>query len=138
MATGEIALAGTVHVETIEGAWVQTSLLNAEIESVTLTRPAPHWVEAMNAAGVPCGPVNTIDQVFADPQVVHSKMARPVTHPRLGELNLVAQPFDVSGHERTLRAAAPDLHQPADDILRGHGFTPAEITAFRETADAQG
>ncbi len=105
--------------------------LNAEIEAVTSTRPTAHWVETLNAAGVPCGPVNAIGQVFADPQVEHLQMARPVTHPRLGELNLVGQPIAMAGVDGALRSAAPEVGEQADDVLADYGFTPAEITALR-------
>ncbi len=105
--------------------------LNALIEAVTVTMPTAHWVEALNAAGVPCGPVNTIDEVFADPQVEHLQMARPVTHPRLGELNLVGQPIAMAGVDGSLRSAAPEVGGQAEAVLADYGFTPAEIEELR-------
>jgi len=59
--------------------------LNAAIEAVTRTRGSAHWVQAMSAAEVPCGPIHAMDQVFADPQVQHLQMAPRVHHPELGD-----------------------------------------------------
>ncbi len=60
--------------------------LNERIGEITKKRPAAYWVELMNEVGVPCGPIYTIDQTFADPQVQHLEMARPIDHPKLGPL----------------------------------------------------
>src|SRR6266567_2331422 len=65
--------------------------LNEKLGEITKQRPAAYWIELMNEVGVPCGPINTIDKVFADQQVEHLEMARPVTHPKLGPLKVVGQ-----------------------------------------------
>ncbi|HEY3694389.1 CaiB/BaiF CoA-transferase family protein [Phenylobacterium sp.] len=106
--------------------------LAAEIAAITSTRPCGHWVEALNAAGVPCGPVNSMDQVFADPQVRQLGIARTVQHPRLGPLTLVGQPIDVAGSEPTLAAAAPDHGAHTDEVLAGLGFDAAAVAGLRE------
>jgi formyl-CoA transferase len=106
--------------------------LNQAIEAVTATRSSEHWVEAFNAAGIPCGPVNSIDEVFRDPQVVHSGIARPVDHPALGALTLVGQPIDICGVDSGLRQAAPDPGQHSREILTEYGFAPAEIARLFE------
>src|SRR5947207_12398193 len=66
--------------------------LNERIAEITKKRPAAYWVELMNEVGVPCGQIYSIDQVFADPQVEHLDLARPVEHPKLGSLKFVGQP----------------------------------------------
>src|SRR5207237_10114353 len=66
--------------------------LNEIIAEITKKRPSAYWVELMNEVGVPCGPLYTIDQTFGAPQVQHLDMARPMDHPRLGDLK-------VDGHE---------------------------------------
>ncbi|HEY4941816.1 MAG TPA: CoA transferase [Rhizomicrobium sp.] len=101
--------------------------LNAEIEAVTITRSRAHWIETLNAIGIPCGPVNRIDEVFGDPQVRHSQIARSVTHPRLGPLTLVGQPIDMSGVDSSLRTSAPDLGQHSKEVLAEYGFNTGEI-----------
>ena len=71
--------------------------LHASIGEITKLRTSEDLMRVLHEAGVPAGPINNIDQTFADPQVKHLKMAEPVHHPKLGELNLVAQPCTISG-----------------------------------------
>jgi crotonobetainyl-CoA:carnitine CoA-transferase CaiB-like acyl-CoA transferase len=111
--------------------------LNREIEAMTMTRPSEHWVERFNAAGVPCGPVNRIDEVFRDPQVVHSGIAKPVDHPELGPLTLVGQPIDISGVDSSLRQPAPEPGQQSREVLTEYGFGPEEITGLFEASVVQ-
>jgi len=91
--------------------------LNAIISGVTSTKPVAFWIDALNAAGVPCGPVNTIDQTFADPQVQSLGIVAPVEHSRLGTLNLVGQPINIAGLPFSIRKAAPDLGEDSETIL---------------------
>jgi formyl-CoA transferase len=106
--------------------------LNAAIADVTRTHSSAHWVELFAEAGIPCGPVNSIDKVFADPQVRHLGIARPVTHPRLGEQHVVASPLTLSGVQKDIRAAAPDIAADTDAVLAEAGYSAAEIAALRE------
>jgi crotonobetainyl-CoA:carnitine CoA-transferase CaiB-like acyl-CoA transferase len=105
--------------------------LAAEIAAITETRPCAEWIEVLNAAGVPCGPVNSMDQVFADPQVRQLGIAQAVEHPRLGRLTLVGQPIDIAGSPSTLAAAAPDRGAHTDEVLAGLGFDAAAIADLR-------
>jgi formyl-CoA transferase len=101
--------------------------MNAEVEAVLRTRTTAEWIAALNAAGVPCGPVYGVDEVFADPQVEHLRMARPVTHPRLGEINLVGQPVELAGVDGGPRTAAPDVGQHTAEVLAALGYDAAAI-----------
>ena len=105
--------------------------LNALIAETTKTQTTAYWVETLNEAGVPCGPVNTIDRTFADPQVQHLRMATPMQHPALGEVKVVAQANNISGYKKDIRIATPDLGQQTDDILREMGRTPEQIAELR-------
>ncbi|MDP3173828.1 MAG: CaiB/BaiF CoA-transferase family protein [Phenylobacterium sp.] len=103
------------------------SEINAEMAKITRTRTSADWIAALNAVGVPCGPVNAIDAVFADPQVMHLGMSQPVNHPALGDINLVGQPIEISGLDPALRTAAPDPGQHSRDVLLELGYSSAEI-----------
>ncbi|HUY27844.1 MAG TPA: CaiB/BaiF CoA-transferase family protein [Candidatus Binataceae bacterium] len=105
--------------------------LNAEIAEVTRTRTSEHWVSVLNEAGVPCGPINTIDQVFADPQVRHLGIAQPVEHPRLGRLELVGQPVRLSRTDSALKTASPEAGQHSEEILRELGYDDRAIAELR-------
>ena len=105
--------------------------LNAEIEAVTKTNTMAYWVEKMNTAGVPCGPIYAVDQVFADPQVKHNGMAAKVTHPKLGEIALVGQPIHMSRTQWQMRHTVHTQGQDTDAVLAEVGYSEAEIAEFK-------
>jgi len=83
--------------------------MNAMIADALQAKTTAEWFELVVAAGLPCGPVYDIEQAFADPQVEALRLRRSVTHPRLGELDLVAQPCEITGFDRAIRTATPDI-----------------------------
>ncbi|MBV8913889.1 MAG: CoA transferase, partial [Acetobacteraceae bacterium] len=95
------------------------------------TQPAAHWIELFEGAGIPCGPIYNIDQVFADPQVKHLGLAAPVSHKRLGPTELVASPINMSGIPRGIRAAPPERGEHTEAVLRGLGYDDTEIAELR-------
>lgn len=105
--------------------------LNAEIAAVTETKTSAEWIDIMNEAGVPTGPIYSIDQVFADPQVKHLEAALPVQHPARGEIELVAQPVKLSRTPSTLVTAGPDRGEQTDEILGELGFDGDAIADLR-------
>jgi crotonobetainyl-CoA:carnitine CoA-transferase CaiB-like acyl-CoA transferase len=95
-------------------------------------RSSQEWIDRLNKAGVPCGPIYTIDQMFADPQVQTLNMARPVQHPILGEINLVGQGVNLERTPWTLRNPIPPRGENTDEVLREFGFADGEIAALHE------
>jgi crotonobetainyl-CoA:carnitine CoA-transferase CaiB-like acyl-CoA transferase len=114
------------------GRSADRQVINAAISAITKEKPSAHWIEVFEEAGIPCGPINTIDKVFADPQVRHLGMATPVTHPRLGEISLVASAINVAGYSRQARTPTPDADADTREMLRSVGYSDAEIAAMRE------
>jgi len=106
--------------------------VNETIEKITATKPSKHWVELMNEAGVPCGPIYTVDQVFADPQVQHLGMTDKVVSPKLGELNLVAQPIKLTRTPSALASPPPERGQHTDEILAWAGYAAGDIKKLHD------
>jgi formyl-CoA transferase len=106
--------------------------LNREIGEVLATRTTAEWIALLNEAGVPSGPINRIDEVFADEQVRHLGIATPVHHPKLGEIELVGQAVRLSRTPSRLRSAARDKGEDSEAILGELGYDAAAIAALRE------
>ncbi len=105
--------------------------LNAAIEAITKTRSSAEWIDRLNRAGVPCGPIYRLDEVFADPQVRHIGIAQAVEHPVLGPISLVGQAVTLSRTPSALRQATPERGEHTDAVLRDLGYDEAEIAALR-------
>jgi crotonobetainyl-CoA:carnitine CoA-transferase CaiB-like acyl-CoA transferase len=106
--------------------------LNALIEEITLTKTSAEWIELLNGAGVPSGPIYKMDEVFADPQVKHLGMARRVVSKRRGPMEVVGQAVSLSRTPWQLRAATPEHGEHTDAILADVGYTAEEIAALRQ------
>jgi len=105
--------------------------LNAEINAITEQRSSDHWVTAFNEAGVPCGPIYSIDEVFEDKQVKHLGLAQNVPNAENRPIRLVAQPFSLSRTPSKLVAPPPDLGEQTDEVLAEFGFSQEEIAALK-------
>ena len=105
--------------------------MNAEIEAITRTRTSAEWIAAFNEAGVPAGYIYAIDEVFEDPQVKHLGMAAPAKHPKLGDIELVAQPIKLSDAPFEVRSATPELGEHTDEVLAEAGYDAEEVAALR-------
>jgi crotonobetainyl-CoA:carnitine CoA-transferase CaiB-like acyl-CoA transferase len=106
--------------------------LNAEIETYLQSRDSAAWVEHFNDAGVPSGPIYSIDKVFADPQVKHLQMAQKVDGKSKSRLTLVGQPVSLSRTPSHLAAPPPKLGEHTDAVLKDFGFSKREIKALHK------
>jgi crotonobetainyl-CoA:carnitine CoA-transferase CaiB-like acyl-CoA transferase len=106
--------------------------LNAEIDKILSQRSSAEWIALFNKAGVPSGPINSIDQVFADPQVEHLHMAQPVTRRNGETINVVGQPFSLSRTPSSMAAPPPAIGEHTDEVLREFGYSAEEIEKLRQ------
>ena len=106
--------------------------LNAELNPAFAAKKSDEWISILNAAGVPCGPIYSVDQVFADPQVRHLQAAATVKHPVLGEIRLVNQAVGLSRTPATMVSATPEIGEHTDEVLTEVGYSAADIAALRK------
>jgi formyl-CoA transferase len=106
--------------------------LNERIGEITRTNTSAHWIDKINKAGVPCGPINTIDKTFAEPQVQHLGIARPVKHPKLGDIKVVGQPINLSDFPQPAALKpTPDMGEHTDQVLASLGYDKQGIEKLR-------
>jgi len=106
--------------------------LNAILSDITRTRTRAEWIALFEQGSVAAGPINKINEVFADPQIKHLRVAQKLHHPRLGEVEVVGQPFILSRTPSQMRTVAPDRGADNHQILTEAGYSPEQITALKE------
>jgi formyl-CoA transferase len=105
--------------------------INEIIARTTRQKPSREWIEILNAAGVPSGPINRMDDVFQDPQVQHLGMAAPVPHARLGDMHVVNQPVKLSRTPGRMVKPTPEKGEHTDEVLREYGYDEKDIEELR-------
>jgi formyl-CoA transferase len=105
--------------------------LSAEINARTEKKTTDQWVNELNAAGVPCGPIYSIDQMFADEQVKHLGIAQEVPNDQNREIRLVGQPFTLSRTPSRMAARPPEVGEQTEELLTEFGFSAEEIKALQ-------
>ncbi len=105
--------------------------LNAALEEITRTRSSADWIALINTAGVPCGPIYKMDEVFADPQVKHLGIAQKVAHPVLGPIDMVGQAVTLSRTPSAMRMPTPERGEHTEAVLRELGYDDETIAGFR-------
>jgi len=104
--------------------------LERDIEAVFATADTTHWVERMEAAGVPGGPVYGYEEILADPHVAARRMVVDIEHPRVGPMKTLGLPIKSSGELTQIRRPAPVLGQHTTQILSELGIPDDEVAAM--------
>ena len=118
------------HYETLALRMKNIDALEVEIEAVLTTKPTAHWVELLDAAEVPGGPVYRYEQALNDPHVRERNMVVEIDHPIIGRMKTIGLPIKSSGDLTAIRKPAPWLGQHSEDVLRGIGYADADIAAL--------
>ena len=101
------------------------------MEAILGTRPTWDWIKVLDEAGVPCGPVYTYAQLFADPQVIHRELVVHADDPELGRVAHIRTPIRMSASAVAVRAVAPKLGQQTEEVLTGLGYSRADVDDLR-------
>jgi crotonobetainyl-CoA:carnitine CoA-transferase CaiB-like acyl-CoA transferase len=131
-AVGATALMERPEYKTSEARSKNRDALSPEIDNYLAGATSAEWVERLNKAGVPSGPIYAIDQVFADPQVRHLGIVQAVTRKDKSKMRLIGQPVGLSRTPSRLAARPPDLGEHTDAILKEFGFSAREIAALHQ------
>lgn len=111
-----------------------TQILNTFFQKKT----AQEWLSLIEKAGVPCGPVLQLSEVFTDPQVLHRKMVEEIEHPSAGHIKVVGTPLKLSSTPASIRTPPPILGEHTTIILQSLGYTPSEIAELIKSKVIQG
>ena len=106
--------------------------VNVAIEAKTVNKSSAEWIDIFNKIGVPCGPIYSIDQMFADPQVKHLGIAQAAKRPDGKEQAFVGQPVELSRTPSSIVATPPEMGQHTDEVLKEFGFADSEIAALHQ------
>ncbi len=130
-AMGAPQLAEKPGFDSPEARRANRDAVNAALGEIFVTKTSAEWVEILNAVGIPCGPVYTIDQAFADPQVRHIGIATSIDHPKLGRREIVGQPIHMSRTPWEVRSVTPEVGEHTGTILTELGYDEAAIESLR-------
>jgi crotonobetainyl-CoA:carnitine CoA-transferase CaiB-like acyl-CoA transferase len=131
-ALGEPALKTDPLYATQSARVANRSRINAIVGGKLAGDTTAYWVETLNKAGVPCGPVNSVAEVFEDPQILAQGMVMDVDHPSYGIVRLLGFPIKLSETPCRLRRFAPELGEHSEEILTELGYAASDRSAWRQ------
>ncbi len=117
---------------TNESRFEHRGAINAALNERTRKKPIAHWIDVLNEAGVPCGRVLDIGEVFADPQTMHQRMRITIDHPLHGPLDVLGFPIKFTDAPCRMHRPPPVLGADTDDVLRDLGLSESKIARLRE------
>jgi crotonobetainyl-CoA:carnitine CoA-transferase CaiB-like acyl-CoA transferase len=125
-------LYGKAEFATGETRSLNRAAVNDAIATITRQRTSEHWLAAFAKGDVAAGPINKMNEVFADPQVRHLRVAQPLTHRKRGPTEVVGQPFRMGRTPSEIRTAAPERGEDTDMVLAEIGYAKGDIQALRK------
>lgn len=131
-AVGQTDLATDPRFRTIRDRVANRAALNERLEAITGTRTVEEWVALLEAKGVPCGPINTVDRVFSDPHVRARGMRVDLEHPTYGTVPSIRNPIRFSETPLEFTVAPPTLGQHTNQVLRGLGLSDDTISSLHQ------
>jgi crotonobetainyl-CoA:carnitine CoA-transferase CaiB-like acyl-CoA transferase len=125
-------LAASPDYATLADRFRNRSKLMTLLNAIFLTRTSDEWLEKLEAAGVPAGPIYKMDEVFADPQVQHLGIAVPCHHDARGDIAIVGQPIDLSRTPPRVLTMTPEAGEHTKQVLRELEYGDADIQRLRD------
>ncbi|MCK5187453.1 MAG: CoA transferase, partial [Deltaproteobacteria bacterium] len=102
------------------------------ISDLIVTKDGEEWLKILTDAGIPCGPIYTVDKIFADPQVLHREMVKELDHPKAGKVKVTGIPIKLSDTPGEVETAPPVLGQHTQEVLTELGYNDKDLEKLKQ------